>query len=123
MKTNRYREWAKSGAYAAVQEHPTFEDIRELRKQIVLNSLFVSDYENSFDFDAYEVCDFFDGYMDFLDEEYKEVQGKPAKDPQDVLMFESDENLLSWMMIWEAGCGGTFTKYVEVEDEYEEDVR
>lgn len=35
-----------------------------LRKQIVLNSLYYSDYENDFDIDPHEVCDFFDGYLE-----------------------------------------------------------
>jgi len=38
----------------------------ELRKEIVLNSLYISDYENSFHIDPNAVCDFFDGYLEFL---------------------------------------------------------
>ena len=38
-----------------------------LRKEIWLCSLFYSDYENSFDLDTHEVCDFFDGYSEYLE--------------------------------------------------------
>ena len=120
MKTDQYRRWAEQGAYKAVQEKPSFEDIKNLRRQIVLNSLFISDYENSFDYDAYEVCDFFDGYMDYLGEEYEEQHGKPATDLNDVFALENEDSLLEWVMIWDEGCGGTFTKYVEADDEEEE---
>lgn len=117
MKTERLRSWVKAGTYRAVKVAPSFNDIKKLRKQIVLNSLFVKDYENRFDFDANEVCAFFDGYMEFLQYEYKDHTGCFAADVSDLFDYESDDLLERWMMIWEAGCGGTFTKYVEVEDE------
>ena len=46
----------------------SIEDLRTLRNEIVLNSLFVSDYENSFGISAKSVSLFFDSYMSFLDE-------------------------------------------------------
>lgn len=42
------------------------EQLKQLRKEIVLNSLYISDYENSFDIDANDVCMFFDGYVEEL---------------------------------------------------------
>ena len=41
----------------------------KLRKEVCVNSLFLSDYENSFGIKEEEVCDFFNGYLDFLEEE------------------------------------------------------
>lgn len=46
----------------------TREKLEKLRGEIVLNSLFTSDFENSFDIDASVVQDFFDGYLEFLAE-------------------------------------------------------
>lgn len=48
------------------------DDLWELRKEIVLNSLFISDYKNTFGFSANSMCSFFDGYMDYLEELAKE---------------------------------------------------
>ena len=42
-----------------------------LRKQIILNSLFISDYRNTFGIDPHVVCDFFDSFLSYLDEEMK----------------------------------------------------
>ena len=42
-------------------------DLQILRNEIVLNSLFISDYENSFGLDPWEVNAFFDGYLDYLE--------------------------------------------------------
>ena len=43
-----------------------------LAKDIVWNSLFISDYENRYGIDANIVSDFADGYLDWLCEEFKE---------------------------------------------------
>ena len=45
------------------------ETLWALRKQIILNSLFISDYRNTFGIDPHVVCDFFDSYLSYLDEE------------------------------------------------------
>lgn len=37
-----------------------------LRKEIILNSLYISDYRNTFNIPREKVCDFFEGYVDFL---------------------------------------------------------
>lgn len=42
------------------------DELWALRKEIVLNSLFVSDYRNSFGISPKSACDFFDGYCHFL---------------------------------------------------------
>lgn len=42
------------------------EELAKLRKEIVLGSLYYSDYKNSFGIDSHIVCDFFDGYLDDL---------------------------------------------------------
>lgn len=42
------------------------KDLWKLRKEIVLNSLYLSDYENSFDIPKEDVCNFFDGYVEEL---------------------------------------------------------
>ena len=46
----------------------TKEDLRALRNEVVVNSIFYSDYHNSFGLDTHSVCDFFDGWLDFIGE-------------------------------------------------------
>ena len=43
-----------------------------LTKDIVWNSLFISDYENRYDIDANVVSDFADGYIEWLCDEFEE---------------------------------------------------
>ena len=45
------------------------EKLWDLRNEIVLNSLYVDDYENSFFLTPKSVCDFFDSYVEYLEEE------------------------------------------------------
>jgi len=44
----------------------SLRQVRKLRKQIVLNSLYVSDYENSYGIDPHAVQSYFDGFVEYL---------------------------------------------------------
>ena len=46
----------------------TESQLWKLRNEIVLCSLYYNDYENSFNLTTHSVCDFFDGYSDYLEE-------------------------------------------------------
>lgn len=50
----------------------TKEELEQLRKEVCVGSCFISDYENSFNINPDEVCDYCDGYWEFLWSEYKE---------------------------------------------------
>lgn len=43
-----------------------------LTKDIVWNSIFYSDYENRYDIDTHVVCEFADGYLDWLSETFED---------------------------------------------------
>lgn len=43
-----------------------------LTKDIVWNSIFYGDYENRYGIDTHVVCDFADGYLEWLCEEFEE---------------------------------------------------
>lgn len=43
-----------------------------LTKDIVWNSLFISDYENRYGIDSHVVSDFADGYLDWLNESFED---------------------------------------------------
>lgn len=94
--------------YIRKKEHePTLEEIKKLRKEIVLNSIYVADYENSFWFDEHDVCGFFDGYMDYLEEEL-EMQAEESgerisdRDYYDRLFaLDNEDNLEAWFYCYE----------------------
>ena len=98
-------------------ENFTKEDLQALRKEICLNSLFVSDYENSFGISAKSVCDFFDSYMSFIDEMANEDDFKYGYQSEHSFdeffeKYDTIDNLLEWY-----GCYEDFS-WVEY-DEYE----
>ena len=50
----------------------TKDELWALRQQIVLNSLYIADYRNDFGIDERSVCEFFDGFMSYAQQEEKE---------------------------------------------------
>lgn len=63
-------------------QHFKFQDLNidqlwELRKQIVLNSIFIQDYENDFEFEPESISNFFDGYIEYL---YELANGEGLED-------------------------------------------
>lgn len=47
------------------------ENFEKLRNEIVLNSVFVKDFNNSLNIDAQKVCDFFNSAVYYINDEYK----------------------------------------------------
>lgn len=88
------------------------KELWKLRKEICLNSLFISDYKNSFGFTEESVCNFFDGYMEFLGEIAEERFGENAT-LDNVFSLDNSENLYDWFCCYEEF---PFAKE-EVEDE------
>ena len=66
------------------------EQLKQLRSEIVLGSLYTSDYKNSLNIDIREVQDFFDGYVEYL-WEIAEENGS-----SDIDEYDTQENLESW---------------------------
>ena len=89
------------------------ETLWKLRMEIRLNSLYVSDFQNSFGFTALSVSDFFDSYMDYLDELAEEKYGNDYM-LEDVFDFDNEENLYNWY-----GCYEYFPFELEQVDEEE----
>ena len=104
------------------QFEPSFEDIKKLRREICLNSIYYDDYKNSLMLDEWEVCAFFDGYLENLGYEVEERVGEQltngiSDDDWLKMMFEldSDDELECWYLDWCAWLG-TFTQYYYVEE-------
>ena len=81
----------------------TSEMLWSLRKEIILNSLFVADYRNTFVIDPHLVCDFFDSYLSYLDEEMRLTI--PSYDDthffDHLSDFDTEENLWNWYCCYE----------------------
>jgi len=95
----------------------TLEEVLELRQQIVLNSLFVSDYRNNMGVDPRAACDFFDGFMCYI-EEIAAEEGFVVETMSDYDEFfrryDTAENLEEWF-----GCFEDCPLYAEIEDDLE----
>ena len=74
----------------------TKNDLAKLRKEIVLNSVYTSDYNNSFGISADSLCSFFDGYVSYLEELAEEDNFK--YDDMFALFnkYDTIDNLYSW---------------------------
>lgn len=58
----------------------TKEDLWKLRCEVSVNSLYYSDFHNSFGLDTHSVSDFFEGWLDFVKEQMEEDGHKDAGD-------------------------------------------
>lgn len=72
----------------------TKNDLWSLRQQVVLNSLYVADYRNDLGYDEHKVCDFFDGYVSFLQEMADEYGTAWAT-------LDSPEHLYDWFLCFD----------------------
>ena len=76
----------------------TKEQLWELRQEVPIGSLFIKDYRNSFGIDPRKVCDFFDGYLDFLEDEMEyQISDFNDRDFWNLLdEFDTPDNLEEW---------------------------
>ena len=88
------------------------EIIIDLRKQIYLNSLFFSDYENSYGIDSHQVCNFFDGFIDYISELMDEDGMSDEDFFNNLDKYDTIDNLLGWY-----GCFDENPFTLEVEDD------
>lgn len=72
----------------------TESQVVALRNEIVLNSLFIGDYKNSFAIDAEEVCNFFNGFIEWGYERWKENHTKEEK--CEIEDIDTIENLIEY---------------------------
>ena len=77
----------------------TSAELLQLRKEINLNSIFIYDYTNSFGFNPWDICSFFDGYVSFLNELARE-DGFEGIDYY-LTKYDTEENLYSWFLCYD----------------------
>ena len=75
----------------------TSAELAKLRSEIVLNSLYESDYDNSFGYDSIHIFTFFDAYVSYL-EELAEEDGYTEWDNIFKMfdIYDTEENLWDW---------------------------
>ena len=87
----------------------TREELRDLRNEIVLNSLYTSDYENTHHILPRDAQNFFDGYVEYLYELAEENGEKP--DIEDLcIKYDNPDNLENWYYCFE---GNPLLNYVK----------
>ena len=79
-------------------EELTSAELLHLRKEIILNSILIYDYTNSFGFNSWDICSFFDGYVSFLNELARE-DGYEGIDY--LTKYDTEENLYSWFLCYD----------------------
>ena len=74
------------------------ETLWKLRQEIKLGSLYAADYRNSFGVDPHKVCDFFEGFLEFVEEKmWEDHHGFDDKDFWELLPdYDQPEWLLDW---------------------------
>ena len=79
-------------------EELTSTELSQLRKEIILNSILIYDYTNSFGFNSWDICSFFDGYVSYLEELARE-DGYEGIDY--LTKYDTEENLYSWFLCYD----------------------
>lgn len=78
-------------------EELTQRKLWNLRKQVVVNSIYICDYQNNKGFSADSMCSFFEGYYDFLWELAEEDNnGKELTHDKVMGNYDNSENLWRW---------------------------
>ena len=93
----------------------TRESLWALRREIVLNSLFIADYRNSLNIDPQMLCSFFDGFLEEVEMQMEEeIPGfKDAQFFDYLPQYDNPDTL------WDYYCGIVFdlSEYIpEVEE-------
>ena len=106
-------------------QHFRFQDLNidqlwHLRQQVVLNSIFTSDYRNDFEFDPESICNFFDGYLDYLWELAKDDGYEGGNELNDIQFvcdnYDNPDNLFDYY--W--GLDGEYLCDIQYDPEWDE---
>lgn len=76
----------------------TKKQLKQLRNEICLNSLYLKDYENSLYIKEKTVCNFFDSFLEYIYNEY-DVTGLDFNDVMD--KYDNIETLYNYYLLFE----------------------
>lgn len=77
-------------------EELTIDELWALRSEVVLNSIYLHDYENSFGFDRKDICNFMDGYIEYLCELMSDYGIAEEDQMKRLDEFDNKDNLQRW---------------------------
>ena len=75
------------------------KQLKKLRSEIVLNSLYTNDYENTLNICPIDVQMFFDSYIDYLMELQEDDEDYGVE--TDISYYDTDNNLEDWLNCYE----------------------
>jgi hypothetical protein len=75
----------------------TKAELWAIRNEIVLGSMFITDYANTFGYNPKDLSYFFEGYVDYL---YELMEEDGAED-KDFEKYDNEDNLLSWFYCYD----------------------
>lgn len=94
-------------------EDYTIDELWDLRNQVVVNSVFLYDYDNNNHIDEKSLSDFFSGYYDYMWEIANEILSNPTH--EDVVNdYDNKETLYDWF-----NCYDNFDWVVYIDDDDE----
>jgi hypothetical protein len=86
--------------------YKNFEDLTSaelwaIRSKVVVNSVYLADYENQYGISEVSLCNFFDGYYDYMWELAIEKYGRNVAEEIVRNEFDTEDNLYSWFNCYE----------------------
>ena len=97
-------------------EQLTSNELWSLRKEIVLNSLFLADFENSHCFNAAHISHFFEGYVDYICELAEEDGNNTLSTSEIIKRYDNENNLYAWFHCYDDLSWITFTDGFRIGD-------
>ena len=77
-------------------ENLTSAELWAIRSKVVVNSVYLADYENQYGISEVSLCNFFDGYYNYMWELAIEKYGKNVADKVVFNEFDTENTLYSW---------------------------
>lgn len=96
-------------------ENLTSAELWAIRSKVVVNSVYLADYENQYGISEVSLCNFFDGYYDYMWELAEEKYGKDIDIDNILDEFDNEDTLYSWF-----NCNEDFEWVVY---EYDNDIK
>lgn len=78
-------------------EDLTSAELWAIRSKVVVNSVYLAEYENQYGISEVSLCNFFDGYYEYICELAEEEHGKNLNLDE----YDTEENLYNWYNCYE----------------------
>ena len=82
-------------------EDLTSAELWAIRSKVVVNSVYLADYENQYGISEVSLCNFFDGYYDYMWELAIEKYGRNVAEEIVRNEFDTEDNLYVWFCCYD----------------------